>query len=130
MSCPRGPRSLAFPHPGGPDGTVRARCFGTCGLRGDVFSLLAAVHQLALPGDFPRALELAEELVGGAVLPELAEQLGDDAEELLQRSGLTRECHARHGPLSEGASVERVLPPRGAKDWCAALEARLGRRRR
>ncbi|MDI1444217.1 hypothetical protein [Polyangium sp. 6x1] len=31
---------------------------------------------------------------------------------------------------ARGASVERVLPPRGAKDWGAALEAQLAKRRR
>lgn len=43
----------------GPDGTLRAHCFG-CGQTGDVISLAAAVLRLELRADFPRVLaELA-----------------------------------------------------------------------
>jgi hypothetical protein len=45
----------------GPDATIRVKCF-SCGFAGDVFHLVAAAEGIALPRDFPKALQRAREL--------------------------------------------------------------------
>lgn len=47
----------------GPDGTVRARCFG-CGATGDTFTLLAAVYHLDVRADFRAVVEAGCDLAG------------------------------------------------------------------
>lgn len=54
----------------GRGGTLRAYCF-SCGAVGDVFTLIAAVHGLTLPGGFPEAMGIAADMAG-VVLPERA----------------------------------------------------------
>lgn len=48
----------------GKDGTLRVHCFGHCGLDGDVFALIAAVHNLDKKRDFSIVLQLAAEMAG------------------------------------------------------------------
>lgn len=49
----------------GPDGTIRARCFG-CGATGNVFDVVAAVERLDKRADFVRVLEIAADIAGVA----------------------------------------------------------------
>lgn len=53
----------------GPDGTVRARCFG-CDFMGDALTLIALVHGLSLSSDFRDVLALGAELGGNLTLRE------------------------------------------------------------
>ncbi len=46
----------------GKDGTLRVCCFGACGLKGDVFKLVAAVHGLDSSRDFGEVVKRAAEL--------------------------------------------------------------------
>lgn len=47
----------------GSDGTLSVHCFG-CDFKGDVFTLLAKVHSLDLPRDFPRVVAAGWKLAG------------------------------------------------------------------
>lgn len=47
----------------GRDGTLGLKCFG-CGTGGDVFHLIAQVHRLVLPGDFPRVVTEGWKILG------------------------------------------------------------------
>jgi len=51
----------------GPDGTIRARCFG-CDTRGDALSLISAVYGLDLRSDFREILAMGAEIGGHLVL--------------------------------------------------------------
>lgn len=48
----------------GPDGTIRARCFG-CNATGDALALIAAVHSLDTRTEFPEVLRVAAGIAGG-----------------------------------------------------------------
>lgn len=77
----------------GPDGTLRAHCFG-CGQSGDVISLAAAALHLDLRADFPRVLA-----------------------ELSARCGLSPDSPLRLPPLPPLPRARLLYPPDAARVW-------------
>jgi DNA primase len=92
----------------GPDGTIRAKCFG-CSATGDVLAIVAAVHGLDTHTDFPEVLRVAEGIAGGTyskiqerALPPEPPRLADEIFERI--AGCT---DALAGPTLEYA-IERL----------------------
>lgn len=115
----------------GPDSTLRVRCFG-CGLKGDLFHLIAAARGLDLATQFRDVLTFANGLLG-VDAPEVI-RASRAPRAIVDRAALVRVAHAvlSAGPLDGSVhvrDVELYLARRGvlrvarSEGWGAVLPA-------